>query len=166
MNEEELNLDLDNVQAETEERLKVKNRFEKLSEKVILTSRERDDLAKAKELLETEKTSISKERDFYKDFSSNITKYPNANEYQDKILEKVKAGYSTEDAMISVLAKEGKLNTSQPETPQRHAGQVEGGSAPTAMSGAKSYNDMTTDEKFSALKELDKMGELSNLLRK
>src|SRR6185295_10830987 len=106
-----MNEELDKIEKDTEENLKVKNRFEQLSEKVILTSKERDELAKAKADLEAQNSSIAKERDFYKDFSVNISKYPNASEYQDKILEKVKAGYSTEDAMVSVLAKEGKLTT-------------------------------------------------------
>ena len=150
MDNDELNLDLDNLEVQAEEKLKVKNRFEKLSEKVITTSKERDEaLSKAQADAEA-KVKAEKERDFYKDFSANVSKYPGASEYQDKILEKVNAGYSTEDAMVAVLVKEGKFTseTIQPDRPQ-----VEGGSATTQMSGDKSIHDMTTAEKFAALTE-------------
>ena len=161
--ENELELDLDNLEVQTEEKLKVKNRFEKLSEKVILTSKERDE-AQAKVQTEADaRLNAEKERDFYKDFSANVSKYPNVSEYQDKILEKVKQGYSTEDAMVAVLAKEGKLNIASPPIPS--PGQVEGGSAPTTIEGTKSLKDMTTDEKLSALAEADAAGNLANVLR-
>lgn len=162
--EDEMNLDLDNIEAQTEEKLKVKNRFQQLSEKVILTSKERDELAESKKVLEGEKESIAKERDFYKDFSANVSKYPNASEYQDKILEKVKAGYSTEDAMVAVLAKEGKLEIPSQQIPQPEM-QVEGGSAPTFTEGAKTLQNMTPEEKLAALAEADKSGDLVNALR-
>jgi hypothetical protein len=160
--DEELNLALDNVETNTEDRLKVKNRFEKLSEKVILTSKERDELAAAKLALEGEKASLTKERDFFKDFSTNVSKYPQATAYQEQILEKVKAGYTTEDAMVAVLNKEGKLI---PQEPQGSYAQVEGGSAPTTMEGEKSFDDMKPEEKFAKLAELDKTGALANALR-
>lgn len=162
--ENDLDLNLDSIDGQAEEKLKVKNRFEKLSEKVILTSKERDEFAKLNETLKGENSSISKERDFYKDFSVNVSKYPNASSYQDKILEKVKSGYSTEDAMVSVLAKEGKLNVTSEPVRQSNA-QVEGGSAPTSFEGNKSLSDMTPAEKLSALAEADKSGDLVNALR-
>jgi len=162
MENEDLNLDLDNLEVQAEEKLKVKNRFEKLSEKVITTSRERDE-ALAKVQTEADaKLNAEKERDFYKDFSANVSKYPNASEYQDKILEKVKIGYTTEDAMVAVLAKEGKLTS---EVPQPLSPQVEGGSAATQMGGEKTLETMTADEKFAALTEIDKTGDLAKALR-
>lgn len=164
--ENELDLNLDNIEGQAEEKLKVKNRFEQLSEKVILTSKAKDAEAEARKKAEVERDTFAKERDFYKDFSVNVSKYPNASQYQDKILEKVKSGYSTEDAMVSVLAKEGKLNNSAPEAaPRQSSGQVEGGSAPTTFEGSKSIYDMTPAEKLSALAELDKDGSLANALR-
>ncbi len=79
-------------------------------------------------------------------------------------MEKVKGGYSTEDAMVAVLAKEGKLNmTSQPV--QQSNIQVEGGSAVSSFEGSKSLNDMKPDEKLAALMELDKTGDLVKALR-
>lgn len=160
--EEELDLDLDSLESNAENKLKVKNRFEKLSEKVILTSKERDEaLAKVKAEAEA-RTKAEKEAEFYKGFSANITKYPQATEYQDQILDKVRGGYTPEDAMVAVLAKEGKLNV-QPEvrTPSQ---QVEGGSAPTAIEGNKSIDSMTSEEKFDALKGLNN-DQIFNALR-
>lgn len=158
---DDTNIDFDKIEDNAEEKLKAKNRFEKLSEKVIITSKERDDaIAKAKSESDA-RISSEKERDFYKDFSANSSKYPNASQFQDKIFEKVKAGYSTEDAMVSVLAKEGKL-TSEPI--QQRQNQVEGGSAPTNFEGNKSIQDMTIAEKLSALTDADKTGELANAL--
>lgn len=155
--------ELDKIEAETEQKLQTKNRFQELSEKVKLTSQERDEMAKAKQQLEATNSDLSKERDFYKDFSANVTKYPNASEYQDKILEKVKAGYSTEDAMVSVLAKEGKLNSPvQAPIPKPH---LEGGSAPTIQSGGKDLSSMTAAEKFAALGEAEASGDLVAALR-
>src|SRR3990167_5848688 len=163
MDDNDLDLNLDNLEVQAEEKLKVKNRFDKLSEKVILTSKERDEKAQLAEKLQAENSSISKERDFYKDFSVNVSKYPEASNYQDKILDKVRKGYSTEDAMVAVLNAEGKLNTPAPTPPPM--GQVEGGSAPNISSGEKSLSDMTPAEKLQALGEADKTGALVNALR-
>jgi len=164
MENEDLSLDLDNLEVQAEEKLKVKNRFEKLSEKVILTSKEKEEALAKAQTSEDARLNAEKERDFYKDFSANVSKYPNAAEYQDKILEKVKGGYSTEDAMVAVLAKEGKLTPevttiTPPET------QVEGGSAQTTVGGEKTLDTMTPEEKLSALTEADNRGELVGALR-
>lgn len=158
--EEDLDLELDNIQTNTEQNAKVKNRFQQLSEKVINTSKERDD-ALAKGNTEAEaRVKAEKERDFFKGFSANITKYPEAANHQDKILELVNKGYDPEDAMVSVLAKEGKF---APAEIKREI-QAEGGSAPTTMEGTKEFRDMKPDEKLDRLKELDKSGDLANVI--
>lgn len=154
--DDELNLDLD---TEEEEKLKAKNRYEKLSEKVRLTAKEKEE-AEARAVTEADKAkAMEKERDFFKDFSAQSSKYPNANEYQDKIWEKVKTGYSTEDAIVSTLAKEGKLPTQPAPVPDN----VAGGSAANQLGedGKKSVSEMTVDEKLEALKEAEKKGDLS-----
>lgn len=137
-----------------------KNRYEKLSEKVILTSKERDEAVAKEKDANARADAAAKETSFYKDFSSNVSKYPEASNYQDKILEKVKAGYSTEDAMVSVLAKEGKL----PNQPAQQNIQVAGGSAPNNITGDKQLQDMSTAERYSALKDADSTGELARAL--
>lgn len=148
--EEELELDL--------EENKVEKRIKNLSDKVKTTSEERDAKTKLAEEAEIAKTNAEKERDFYKGFNQVSTKHPNATEYQDKIWEKVKAGYELEDATISILAKEGKYT--QVETPvQRES--AAGGSAATAMAGMgqKSLSEMSKAEKREALNELESKGE-------
>lgn len=158
--EKEDELNLDNLEAQADKKLEIKNRYQQLSEKVKLTSQEKDELAKAKTALEADKESLSKERDFYKGSSALIAKYPSASEFQDKIWEKVKAGYEIEDATVSVLNKEGKLSAPPPEPKPRM--QVEGGSAPTAFEGEK--KPTTRKEMRNALVELDKQGELVKAL--
>ncbi len=159
MENDELNLD--NLEAQADKKLEIKNRYQQLSDKVKLNAQEKE---QAQALAKTEaeaKLKAEKERDFYKDFSAKASKYPGASDYQDKILEKVNAGYSTEDAMVSVLNAEGKLTPAPAPRPQN----IEGGSAPTAMLGDKDVSQMSTSEKFAALQELDKSGELSRALR-
>ncbi len=161
MEDTELNLDLDKIEGQAEEKLKVKNRFEKLSEKVIVTAKEKEE-AEAKAKAEADRAdSLSKERDFYKTYSTHAAKYPAAAEFQDKIWDKVKAGYDTEDAILAVLNKEGKLSAPEPEfKPRPHA---EGGSAATTLEGDKKPS--SREEMRNALIELDRAGELGNALR-
>lgn len=169
-NENEFELDLDNIEANAEQKVKVKNRFEKLSTDVILKSKERDD-ALAKVTTEAEaRQNAEKERDFYKDFSTHASKYPGAHEYQTQIWEKRKAGYDMEDAMVAVLAKEGKLGNQpapqvmQPQYQPQYQ-QAEGGSAQTMMQGSKQISDMSTTEKWEALQEAHKTGDLARALQ-
>lgn len=162
MEDEKLDLELDT--QEEKEKLEVKNRFQKLSEKVKLTAQEKEAAeAKAKEEAERA-TSLEKERDFYKEFASNSSKYPQAGEYQDKIWEKVKSGYSTEDAIVSTLAKEGKFDSSfQAPVIDNVAG---GSSANQIVDKAdKTLEEMSLEEKRNQLLESEKRGEwdLSNL---
>lgn len=154
----ELDLDLDKIESDAEKQLEVKNRYKQLSEKVIQGKKENEELTSAKEALEKEKAETAKERDFFKDFSKHSSKYSQASEYQDKIWEKVKGGYSVEDAIVSTLAKEGKLGTKAPEAPI-----AAGGSASNQIGdlGVKSLKDMTTAEKLAQLMELEKKGDIS-----
>ena len=158
--DDELNLEeLDQIETNAENKLKVKNRFEQLSEKVKVTSQERDAEAEARKKAEEEKASIEKDRDFYKNFSALSSKYPAASEYQETIREKVNAGYTEEDATLAVLAKEGKL-TNQTVAPPA----PEGGSAPTIQVGEKSIADTTLEEKRALLEQADQSGDLANAL--
>jgi len=163
-NENELGLDLDNLEVQAEEKLKIKNRYEKLSEKVIQEKAEKEKLFKAKEESDKQNIELVRERDFFKDFSAQSSKYPQASEYQDKIWEKVKGGYTTEDAMVAVLAKEGKFGVSN--EPITSVPSPEGGSAPTqTVDLDKNLGDMSREEKLNALIEADKRGEIEMALR-
>lgn len=153
----ELNLDLDNIEKETQEKLQVKDRFAKLSEKMTLTAKEKEE-SDAKAKAEGERaTQAEKERDFFKNFNALSTKYPNAPQFQDKIWDKVKLGYTEEDATVAVLNTEGKLTYESPK-PDNPAG----GSASNiiADTGNKTLAEMTLAEKESALIELEKKGDL------
>ena len=124
---------------------KVENRAEErikqLSDKVELTSKERDEL---KTLNET----TTRERDFYKGFSEVVATQPNAKDHQDEIKEKVLKGYSVQDATFAVLGGLNKLGAVATQTPQ-----VAGGSASTTINqgGEKEIKDMSLSEKREQL---------------
>ena len=122
-----------------------------LSEKVKETATERDTAVAAREEAE-------KERDFYKNLSKLSSKYPNATDFEDKILEKVKKGYDIDDATVAVLSKAGKLNTMQPRQERE---MVAGGSATTNPSqGSKGIKEMTQTERLQALREAESRGDI------
>lgn len=142
------------------------NRFQDLANKVKTTAEERDKLAKANEKAEAETAAAKKDAEFYKNFNTTASKYQGATEYQDKILEKVKAGYDLEDATISVMAREGKLANSTP-TIQRES--PAGGSAITNLKNMddKPINEMTRNEKREALEQIElESGGVSQMLRR
>ena len=152
-------LDLDLSPTPEEEHInKVEKRIKDLSEKVKLTSTERDDLAKAKDESEAKATAALKDVDFYKNFSAVSSKYAGANEYQDKIREKVNSGYTLEDATVSVLNSEGKFVP----TAQAPRESPAGGSAVNTFNsgGEKTVGDMTQAERRAALMEAEKRGDL------
>src|SRR3990167_6846125 len=99
----------DNIIPEGEDINKTQERITTLSSKVKKTAEQRDAEAEARKEAEAKTVVAEQERDFFKGFSTVSTKYPAAPEYQDKIWEKVKGGYSVEDAAVSVLNAEGKL---------------------------------------------------------
>ena len=164
MNENDLDLNLDNLEVQAEEKVKIKDRYQKLSEGYYKEKSEKEKIAQEKAEADRKATELAKERDFYKGFSENVTKYPEASAYQDRILEKVRGGYTTEDAIYAVLAKEGKLGTTP--APQAQINNVEGGSTPNNFEGTKSIGDMSASEKLEALAELDKKGELIGAFRR
>ena len=155
MADEDLDLELEDENITRE-----KDRNKKLADKVKATSEERDTLAKAKEEEAKARVSAEKERDFFKNFNQVSAKYQGASEYQDKILEKVNAGYSVEDATTSILIKEGKYNPAQPKVESEKAA---GGSATTTIKGSddKTPEKMSQDERRAALLDYEAKGQLS-----
>lgn len=155
---DELDLDLDTT-LEEENKNKVEKRIKDLSEKVRLTSTERDDLLKAKEESEAKAKAAQLDADFYKNFSTVSSKYAGSADYQEQIREKVNAGYDLEDATVAVLNKEGKFTP--PAAPQAPRESPAGGSAiNTFKSGDKTVSEMTQAERRSALMEAEKRGDL------
>src|SRR3990167_4120133 len=150
-------LDIQDVEEDVQDN-KVEQRIKKLSNKVKLTSKERDELARGKQKLEAERDTAKKEVEFYSAFSDTTDKYPNAKEFKDKIKEKVLLGYSVEDAAVAVLAKEGKLTMPQP-TPDNPAG----GSAVNLPNTRepKPLKDMSLEEKRAEVIKAVDRGDIS-----
>lgn len=132
-------------------------RIKELSEKVRISDEEKETERIAREAAESKTAEVERERDFYASFTNIVGQHPFAKDHKDEILNKVKSGYTVEDATYAVLAKAGKLegqveNTSSPA----------GGSAATTASpsGAKSLTDMTQEERRSALIDAEKRGDI------
>lgn len=157
----EQDIDLAVLDSEEEDKARqIKGRINQLSEKLRMSSEEKEELAKAKDALELEKTSALKERDFYASFADATAKYPDASSYKDAIKEKVMAGYTVEDATISTLAKEGKLTGAPQQQVEREV--VAGGSAtnPPSQGGAKPINEMSREELRQALVDAEQRGDI------
>jgi len=159
-----LDLDLDGLdetdQQQIENRNKLVERIRKLSDKVGKSAGENAELVKLNAELRTTTDTLTKERDFYASFTDASAKYPGASEFKDTILEKVKSGYTVEDATVAVLAKEGKLGLSQKEPePENPAG----GSAVNRLEtgGEKEFDKMSREEKREVIKELGQKGEIN-----
>ena len=137
----------------------VQKRITDLSGKVKTASEERDAAKALAEKEAAEKAAISLERDFYAGFSDLVSTNPAAKDHKDEILQKVKGGYTVEDATFAVLGKAGKLGAPAPAASPSPLG----GSAGTTVTGAqvKSPNEMTRDERRAALMEAEKRGDLS-----
>ena|SRR3990167_3258408 len=138
----------------------VEERIKSLSSKVKTASEERDAAKTAQEAAEVAKQSAEKERDFYASFADSVTKYPAASEFRDKIKDKVLAGYSPEDATVSVLNAEGKLTPTVEPAPV--AAPAAGGSAVNQLPdfSNKTAAEMTQVERRAALVEAEKRGDI------
>ncbi len=154
---DELELELE----EQEQSSKSEKRIKDLSEKVKLTSEERDEKDKLLQEQAKQLESVQKEADFFKNFNTLSAKYPGATEFQDAIKEKVMSGYDYEDATVSVLNKEGKLSQETATVPVNPAG----GSAATALpsDGEKPIGEMSQAERMEELSKRE--GDLINILR-
>lgn len=155
---DELELDLDENNSEEIINRKDK-RIKSLSEKFELSEKEKAEIAKAREEAEAKAQAALKDAEFYKGFNTMSSKYPGAHEYQDKIREKVMAGYDIEDAAVSILNKEGKLTPSP--APQARPESAIGGSAATGMNIAaeKPLQDMSMSDLRAQLLDAEKTGE-------
>lgn len=124
-------------------------RIKNLSEKVELTSKERDDFKQKAEKAE-------REAGFYKDFNGMIAKYPQAAELQDKIKEKVMGGYTVADATAAVLVGEGKFtNAPVVDSP------IGGSAINQPQKTNKSASEMTQAERLEALRKAESQNLLS-----
>ncbi len=125
-------------------------RIKDLSEKVELTSIERDEKAKLLEEKDKEISTLKKESEFSNGFADVLGAHPQAKEHKDEIKAKVLAGYTVQDATFAVLGAAGKLGQTTPQAKP----QVAGGSAVTTpASGEKEMKDMSLAEKRAILSE-------------
>lgn len=138
---------------------KVEKRIKTLSNKVKLTAQERDNEVKARKKAETERDNLKKDNEFSTSFAEN-PHFSVAKDYKDEIKKKVSGGYSVDDAIVSVLAKEGKLDAIKvvikPDNPA-------GGSSPNlpTTGDQKPLNDMSREEKRAAVMEEMNKGNIS-----
>lgn len=150
---DDLDLDLDSGQ----EINRTETRINKLTSEREAAKTAASEAAAKAEAAEAARIAAEKERDFFKQFTGVASKFPGAAEYQDQILEKVKAGYTVDDAAVSVLNAEGKLTASpQPQAP------AAGGSATNSSMEKpnKSVGEMTREEKRAALVDAEKRGDI------
>lgn len=122
-------------------------------------------IAQGKLELET----AQREVEFYKGFTPLTSKYQSAGEFQDKIKEKVMAGYDIEDATVAVLSRENKLNP--PETPAvkpiARISPVGGSATTTLRNSEKPLNEMSSKDIREELMKLEyETGGLSNFFNK
>lgn len=122
-------------------------RIKQLSEKVRLTSEERDEKDNLVKERDIEIVSLKTENSFNSGFADVLGNHPAAKDFKDDIKTKVLAGYSVEDATFAVLGKAGKLGA--PATRQ----DIAGGSADTTITGNanKEIKDMSLAEKRGVL---------------
>lgn len=165
-NNNDLTLDeLDQIDAESAQKLQVKDRYAKLSEN-LTTERKAREEAEAKLKAEAEaRANLEREKDFLKTFNQVTAKHPEAVNYQDQIMERVNKGLDAEEATVAVLFKEGKL-APMGSGVTTTAISAEGGSAMTRVDSDRSMGELTASEKLSALADLEKSeGALTAILR-
>ena len=145
-------IDLDKIEEDIEKKNKVEDRIRDLSNKVKLTAEERDELKAKTEELAAQNEALQKEKEFLSSFNDVTAKFPDAGEFQEQILEKVKAGYTAEDAALSVLNAEGKLIPGEAPKPENPAG----GSADNVPTGEpKDISQMSQEERLAELQRIE-----------
>lgn len=155
MSDSELELSLENENISRSE-----ERVRDLSAKAKAAYDERDAAKADADATKAKLAELEGNLKFTEEFSGVTSKFPQATELKDKIREKVKAGYSTEDATVAVLNAEGKL-TAQPEP--RVAIAATGGSAPVQLpdGGVKRPGEMSQVERRAALEEAVRRGDIT-----
>lgn len=158
--EEQVDLELEEQPQGADTNNRALTRNKQLADKYAASEADKARLA-------AEKAESDKERDFYKGFNTMASKYQGAADHQDKILEKVKAGYDIEDATVAVLSREGKLGApaEQPGVTQAPIAQPSspaGGSASFSppINPDRKPSEMNLDELRSALVEAERKGDI------
>ena len=151
-------LDLDQLDSDQEEKYRGDKRIKDLSEKVRLTTEERDEQKRLLGERDVKIAELERENAFNSGFVDVLTKHPMAKDHKDDILVKVKGGYSVEDATYAVLGKVGKLGQPPPPPVDNPAG---GSAVNSPVLGEKTLKELTRDEKRAKLVELEARGDIS-----
>ncbi len=122
-------------------------RFKQLSEKVRITSEERDEKDRLLKESGEKIATLEKENAFNTGFVDILSTQPAAKDHKDEIKAKVMSGYTVKDAMFAVLGEAGKLGTPV-VTPDNPAG---GSATTTVPQGKKSVAEMTQAERREVL---------------
>lgn len=106
---------------------------------------------------EAKLATMEKDTSFLNTFTDITAKFPTASEFKDKIKEKVNAGYSVDDATVAVLVAEGKYTA-----PVVRNENISGGSASNQITnqGTKTVGEMSSNERWDALREEEKKGNI------
>ena len=152
-------LDLEQLDSDIEKENKVEKRIKDLSEKVRLTSEERDEQKKLLSERDKKIAELERENAFSSGFVDMLSSHSAAKDHKDEIKEKVLKGYSVEDATLAVLGKVGKLSQPPPPKPENPAG----GSAVTQplVGNQKTVKDLSREEKRQQLLEAETRGDIS-----
>lgn len=156
-------LDLDQLDNEIENNNRTEKRFKDLSSKVKLTAEELDEQKRLVQDRESKISELEKERDFFNSFGDQIAKFPEAAGYKEQIKERVLRGYSVDDAVAAVLVSNGKYNAPVQTQPVANLDTFAGGSSTTVhqMTGEKTIQQLTRDEKRARLMEAEARGDIS-----
>lgn len=149
------NENLNNLEADINSKNAVEERVRNLHAQKKQAEDKAEAETKAKQEALDKLAVMEKETKFLTSFSEVNAKFPGANDFKDKIKEKFNSGYSIEDATIATLHSEGKLNNRE--------GNTAGGSAPNQIisPAAKSPKEMASADRWEALKEAEKRGDIS-----
>ena len=151
-------LDLETLDEDIEKSSKVEKRIKDLSEKVRLTSEDRDDQKRLLSERDVKIAELERENAFNSGFVDVMTNHPAAKDHKGDILAKVKGGYSIEDATFAVLGKAGKLGQPPPLAVDNPAG---GSAVNPPVVGERTLKELTRDEKRTKLLELEARGDIS-----
>lgn len=148
-------LERQNQMSEAEKRIK------QLSEKVRITSEERDERDNLLKERENRIAELERENSFNSGFVDVLASHSAAKDHKDEIKAKVLSGYSVEDATYAVLWKAGKLG----QVIAQETANPAGGSATTNVSqGEKPLAEMSRDEKREMLLKMDQ--DVDSILRR
>lgn len=135
-------------------------RITQLSEKVRLTSEERDEQKRLLGERDVKIAELERENTFNSGFMDVLGSHPAAKDHKDEIKEKVLAGYTPEDATYAVLGKVGKLGA--PKAPDSVS--PAGGSAAISVpqsGGIKAPHEMNKEELRTAVLAAQDRGDIA-----